>query len=88
MDTPTYISYPVTFSNEQVSGVIAKIEEATQDVKDQDLIIVSLLVMIIGLSDPGILSDEERFRETLDNISNHISWVLRTPIEMDPQKMN
>ena len=83
----TYISYPVNFSSAAIADVAALIETATKTV-DRDLLLVTLIVMLLCISDPDIAQEEERLRNALDSVSDHICWVLSTRPETDPGKLN
>ena len=85
----SYTSYPVSFSNKQVSRVIGLMEEAIRGI-DQDLVLTAALVMALGISDPDIFKDDIRFANALDSVSKHIVWVLSNGLDqpINPKDFN
>ena len=88
MEDKKYVSYPVSYTNEEVSKVVGLLEYNSRGI-DRDLLITALLVFVIGLSDPEVLEDEARFQGILESISNHICWALGSAVQkLDPKDYN
>jgi hypothetical protein len=93
MDNPEteLVSYPVQYSNQDIAECISKLEDAVLGA-DRDLVIVSLVVFAMCLSDPDLAKDSKRFQDALDSVSNHMCWVLQsgspTAPKIDPKMMN
>ena len=88
MEDKKYVSYPVSYTNEEVSEVVDLLEHTSRGV-DRDLLITALLVFIIGLSDPEVLEDEARFQSIIESISSHICWALGSSVQkLNPKDYN
>lgn len=87
MNSGTSITYSTQYSNIEIANAVAKLEAGTTGVK-KDLLIVSLMVMILGLSDGSIIKDELRLRKGLQDLSYQISFIVSGINQIDPKDMN
>lgn len=81
------IEYSVQYPNTSIGAVAAMIEKATVAV-ERDLLIVTMLVMILCLSDPELPQDPGRLENALDSVSKHIIWTLNSETPEDPKDFN
>lgn len=79
-------SHVVSVSNGDLVRVLGKLERATIG-EESDNVIVGCLALAYCLSDPTISSDEEKFRNAIDDTSRYICWVLSQKA-IDPKQAN
>ncbi len=75
------------FSSDAISKVISTIDNATISV-DRELLIASLIVYTLWLSDAEITKDIPRLQAAAASVSDHICFVVGMPIHINPKLAN
>ncbi|MGE3341537.1 MAG: hypothetical protein AB7J46_06610 [Candidatus Altimarinota bacterium] len=74
----TYETYQTSYTNEELSEVIRKMEYATMGI-ERDLVIVGAIALALGKSDPDIFDDTDRFNDALDSVSQAVCFNISAP---------
>ena len=80
-------SYDVRYSKTALSEVIKRLEHSLLGV-DRDLQIMASLSLAIGLSDPTLLKEPDKFSNMLNNLSRYLCWAVQLPEEIEADKAN
>ena len=79
--TEKYESYNIKVSTSELADIVSRMERSVLGA-DRDLIIIAALTLAIGKSDPELIKDDVKFRNTLDSLSHHLCWIITLPTEL------
>lgn len=82
---PEFVTYDTSFSNTEIALTIARIERATVGI-NKDLLIATLLVYVLCLSDPRIAEDEARLKHSVGALSRQMGFIIAP--SQDPKEWN
>ena len=82
MNNKDFLTYDVRYSKGALAKIVGQLERSTIGV-DRDLKIMAALSMAIGLSDPTLLQNPDRFSNMLNNLSQYLCWAIQLPETID-----
>ena len=80
-------TYNVKFPVDIISNVISAVDRVTYKL-DRDLVIASLIVYLLWLSDPSITKDPERLKIATASMSEHLAFVVDMSMKIEPKDAN